>query len=153
EGSQTRRPPGPGLRHLPRWPTRAVLQLRIGPRQRLGGRRQAWTHPRIEGECVSYGCESVRVRALAGGTMTPPLLSGLVDTARRVVRRDAVLAVALTTVAVVPVALVLAWLLGGLPAWNEPGPWPLVLLVAAGIAATALAVIAARLWVRGIDEK
>ena len=51
--------------------------------------------------------------------MTPPLLSGLVDTARRVVRRDAVLAVALTTVAVVPVALVLAWLLGGLPAWNE----------------------------------
>jgi hypothetical protein len=84
--------------------------------------------------------------------MTPPVLASLVDAARRIVRRDAVLAVTLTTLAVVPIVLVFAWLLGGLQAWSAPGPGPLLLLIGGAVAASGLAVWAARLWVRGIDE-
>ena len=53
--------------------------------------------------------------------MSPLALSALVDAARRTVRRDAVLAIAALVAAAVPVALLAAWLLGGLPAWSEPG--------------------------------
>ena len=84
--------------------------------------------------------------------MSPIALRSLVEAARRAVRRDAVLAVAAVVAGMAPLALLAAWLLGGLQAWNEPGPLPLIVVSAAAIAAVALGLAAVRLWVRGIDE-
>ena len=84
--------------------------------------------------------------------MSPLTLGSLVDAARRAVRRDAVLAIAAVVAAAVPVALLIAWLLGGLAVWSAPGPLPLLVLVGATVAAAALGVAAVRLWLRGIDE-
>ncbi len=85
--------------------------------------------------------------------MSPVSLASLVDAARRAVRRDAVLATAAVVGGVGPLALMIAWLLGGTPAWSEPGPLPLLLVIGAVLVAVALGVVAVRLWVRTVDER
>jgi hypothetical protein len=85
--------------------------------------------------------------------VTPaPNLRSIVDGVRRVVRRDAVLALALLVLSALPAALLAAWIAGLLRPWSRPGFGPLAFdaLIVAG--AGALLWLGVRRWLRRIDE-
>jgi hypothetical protein len=79
-------------------------------------------------------------------------LRSIVEGARRVLRRDAMLTVTGVALAAVPVALMVAFMLGRAPAWLAPSPLPLLLELCALALAAAAAWFAFRRWVRGLDE-
>lgn len=79
-------------------------------------------------------------------------LWSVIGAATRQVRRDGLLATGSIAAATVPLALVAAWLLGGLPAWLAPSPVPLAVVAIALMIAVAAAAWVGRRWVAGVDD-
>lgn len=69
---------------------------------------------------------------------------------RRLLRAQAVVAVALAVVAVAPAVLLVAWLVGD--RWGVSGPGPLVLVAASALLGTAAIIALVRRWVMPITE-
>jgi hypothetical protein len=83
--------------------------------------------------------------------MSPtPSLSSIIGSARRSVRRDAYIALAAAIVAIIPAALLIAWVLG---APSGPSTAPFVIDVVALVAAIALAVFVTRRWVGRLNDR
>ena len=83
--------------------------------------------------------------------MSPtPSLFTIITGARRSVRRDAIIASAAGVLAVIPAALLIAWLLG---APRGASRLPLLIDIVALAAALALFFLATRRWLRRIDDK
>ena len=87
--------------------------------------------------------------------MTPSVggVAALLGDVLRRVRRDAIVAAAAAVLAVVPLALLLAWLLGGARAWAAPSVAPLLIDLAALALAGGLAFLLFRRWVHATDER
>ncbi len=84
--------------------------------------------------------------------MSPHEFWGRLATARTVLRRVAGASAALAAALVAPALLVAAWLAVALPAWDPPSALPLAGL-ALGLAAAALVgALAARRWLRPLDD-
>jgi hypothetical protein len=79
-------------------------------------------------------------------------LRSVIEATRRALRRDAMLAVVGVALGAIPLALIVALLVGGLRSWLAPSPGPLIVELCALAIAAAAAFFATRRWVRGIDE-
>lgn len=84
--------------------------------------------------------------------MSPHEFWGRLATARAVLRRVAGASAALAAVLVVPVLLVSAWLAVALPAWDPPSALPLAGLALGAVAAALVGALAARRWLRPLDD-
>ncbi|CAN5735345.1 hypothetical protein BH23GEM10_BH23GEM10_08450 [soil metagenome] len=87
--------------------------------------------------------------------MTPvtPSLGSLIDAARRIVRRDTAVAVALLALSVLPLALLGAWLAGLRWPWRQPGAGPLLFDLMIIAAVGGLIAFGIRRWLAVLDER
>jgi hypothetical protein len=79
-------------------------------------------------------------------------LRSVIDATRRALRRDAMLTVVGVALGAIPLALIIALLVGGLRSWLAPSAGPLIVELCAIALAALAAFFATRRWVRGIDE-
>ena len=83
--------------------------------------------------------------------MSPaPSLFSIIASAKRSVRRDAMIAVIAAIIAIIPAALVLAWLIG---APTGPSKLPFVIDVLAVALGLGVAFYVARRWLHRINER
>jgi hypothetical protein len=83
--------------------------------------------------------------------MSPtPSLRLIIGNARRSVRRDAYIALTAALVAIIPAALLIAWVMG---APTGPSKLPFVIDVAAVVLAVALAIFATRRWLARLNDR
>src|SRR5690606_21380257 len=131
-----------------------VLQLRVGPRQWLGGREHVRRPAGRARSSVPHGREPVPLRFITGGIVTPMIpLAKLLDDVRRALRRETAVAVLLGALCAVPGALLAAWIIGLIQPWRGPGIGPLLLDILAIGAAGLLSWLGVRRWIRALDER
>jgi hypothetical protein len=76
----------------------------------------------------------------------------VVEAVRRRLRVYGAVAVAAALLAVAAGALATAWLAAGTAAWQPPAPWPLIMVLVAGLGGLAVVLLGLGRWVRAIDD-